>query len=138
MDQSKNVTVRTYHKLSRDKNGPKNGQRTYKIKFLNFLTDGFATTSNSQDDIDIIKTLVDDHSNDFQGAMPSIEVSLKKAELNIQWNELHLDHVISWLRNRYPRPLETTTKPSAVGTIKSSPIVGFAVFLCLTIFQLIF
>ena len=30
VDQSKNVTVRTYHKLSRDKNGPKNGQKVLK------------------------------------------------------------------------------------------------------------
>ena len=30
LDQSKNVIVRTYHKLSRDKNGPKNGQKVLK------------------------------------------------------------------------------------------------------------
>ena len=30
LDQSKNVTGRTYHKLSRDKNGPKNGQKVLK------------------------------------------------------------------------------------------------------------
>ena len=30
LDQSKNVTIRTYHKLSRDKNGPKNGQKVLK------------------------------------------------------------------------------------------------------------
>ena len=30
LDQSKNVTGRTYHKLSRDKNGPKNWSKSIK------------------------------------------------------------------------------------------------------------
>ena len=30
LDQSKNVTVRTYHKLSRDKNGPKKWSKSAK------------------------------------------------------------------------------------------------------------
>ena len=42
--------------------------------------------------------------------MSAIEDSLKNAELNIQWNDLHLENVVKWLKEQYPEP-ETTTKP---------------------------
>ena len=55
--------------------------------------DGFASTSNIHEDLDIINEFVDTHQSDFQLVGNSIKASLKKVELNIQWNELHLQKV---------------------------------------------
>ena len=43
--------------------------------------------------------------------MSSIEDSLKNAELNIQWNDLHLENVISWLKEQYPEKDTTLGSP---------------------------
>jgi len=80
------------------------------------IIDGFASTSNTQEDVDIINEFVDTHQSDFQLVGNSIKASLKKVELNIQWNELHLQKVIQWLKAGYG----STTTISATTSTKFS------------------
>lgn len=82
------------------------------ISFKPFLG-GFANTANTQDDINKINQLIDAHPSDFQGSLSTIKDSLNTAELNIQWNELHLQNVVFWLENKYsPIPDTTTEDPN--------------------------
>jgi hypothetical protein len=74
-------------------------------------TGGYATTANTEADIEAINKLVSDHPTDFGGSISAIEDSLKNAELNIQWNDLHLENVVKWLKEQYPETETTTTTP---------------------------
>ena len=74
-------------------------------------TGGYATTANTEADIEAINKLVSDHPADFGGSISAIEDSLKNAELNIQWNDLHLENVVQWLKEQYPETETTTTTP---------------------------
>lgn len=81
------------------------------------IIDGFASTSNTHEDVDIINEFVDTHQSDFQLVGNSIKASLKKVELNIQWNELHLQKVIQWLKTGYG---STTTISATTSTTVST------------------
>ena len=68
--------------------------------------------------------------------MAAIEDSLKNAKLNIQWNDLHLENVVKWLKDQYPET-ETTTPTPETTTPSSAPcfdslgfmlILGFAIY----------
>ena len=69
--------------------------------------------------------------------MSSIEASLKKAELNIQWNDLHLAKVEQWLKANYDpvEPTTSTTEPTA-SSCKNKPFQFL--FVILTIQALYF
>ena len=70
--------------------------------------------------------------------MAAIEDSLKNAKLNIQWNDLHLENVVEWLKEQYPEQETTTTPtPETTTTPSSAPcfdslgfmlILGFAIY----------
>ena len=69
--------------------------------FASTILNGFAETLNTQEDLDLINQFVTDHSSDLQGRISSISDSIKKAELNLQWNQLHADNIINWLDAKY-------------------------------------
>ena len=69
--------------------------------FATSIIDGFCITSNSQSDIDMINQFVNQHPEDLEGSQSSIQSSINKAELNIQWNELHAEKVYQWLDEIY-------------------------------------
>ena len=69
--------------------------------FATFIIDGFAITSNSQSEIDLINQFVSDHEQDLQDSLPAIQESIIKAELNVQWNDLHGEKVLQWLTENY-------------------------------------
>ena len=69
--------------------------------FATLIIDGFCINSNSQSDIELINQFVNEHQEDLQGSLSSIQSSIKKAELNIQWNELHAEKVYQWLDENY-------------------------------------
>jgi aminopeptidase N len=100
------------------------------------IIDGYANTANTEKDIETINKLVSDHPTDFGGSMAAIEDSLKNAKLNIQWNDLHLENVVKWLKEQYPET-ETTTPTPETTTPSSAPcfdslafmlILGFAIY----------
>ena len=105
--------------------------------FSFLFIDGYANTANTEADIETINKLVSDHPADFGGSISAIEDSLKNAELNIQWNDLHLENVVQWLKEQYPEQ-ETTTIPTPETTTESSAscfdslgfmlILGFAIY----------
>ena len=72
--------------------------------------------------------------------MSAIEDSLKNAELNIQWNDLHLENVVKWLKEQYPEQ-ETTTIPTPDTTTESSApcfdSIGFMLILGFAIYNLL-
>ena len=79
--------------------------------------------------------------------MSSIEASLKKAELNIQWNQLNLVKVEQWLKAHYDPvgPITSTTEQTTTEAKSSScnnkPFRFFFVILiilalCFGIFEL--
>ena len=90
--------------------------------FATSIIDGFCITSNSQSDIDLINQFVNEHQEDFQASLSSIQSSIKKAELNIQWNELHAEKVYQWLNENYGEKSTTTstTTSTTASTSKSS------------------
>ena len=69
--------------------------------FASWIIDGFAITSNSQSDLNLINQFVNEHQEVLQGSLSSIQSSINKAELNIQWNELHAEKVYQWLDENY-------------------------------------
>ena len=69
--------------------------------FATSIIDGFCITSNSQSDIDMINQFVNQHPKDLEGSQSSIQSSIKKAELNIRWNQLHAEKVYQWLDENY-------------------------------------
>ena len=69
--------------------------------FASAILNGFAETLNTQDDLDLINEFVAEHSSDLQGRISSISDSIKKAELNLQWNQLHANTIINWLDAKY-------------------------------------
>ena len=69
--------------------------------FASWIIDGFAITSNSQSDLNLINQFVNEHQEVLQGSLSSIQSSINKAELNIQWNELHAEKVYQWLDESY-------------------------------------
>ena len=69
--------------------------------FASWIIDGYAKNSNGQDDIDLMNQFINKHSESLQGSLPSIQASVSKAELNIQWNILHSEKVIQWLKEHY-------------------------------------
>ena len=69
--------------------------------FASWIIDGFAKNSNEQSDIDLINQFMNEHSESLQGSLPSIQASISKAELNIQWNILHGKKVFQWLKENY-------------------------------------
>ena len=83
--------------------------------------DGYANTANTEADIETINKLVSDHPTDFGGSMSAIEDSLKNAELNIQWNDLHLENVVQWLKEQYPETETTTPKTTPETTSETTP-----------------
>ena len=87
--------------------------------FATLIIDGFCITSNSQSDIDLINQFVNDHQEDLEGYLSSIQSSINKAELNIQWNELHAEKVYQWLNENYGEK-ETTTSTTTSTTASTS------------------
>ena len=65
------------------------------------IIDGFAISSNKQSDIDLINQFVSNHSQDMHDSMSAIQESIRKAELNVQWNNLHGEKVLEWLKENY-------------------------------------
>ena len=65
------------------------------------IIDGFTISSNKQSDIDLINQFVSNYSQDLHDSMPAIQESIRKAELNVQWNKLHGEKVLEWLRENY-------------------------------------
>ena len=68
---------------------------------VTWIIDGFLISSNSQNDIDLVKQFVNEHEQDLQGSISSIQESLSKAELIMQWNELHAEQIFQWLTEHY-------------------------------------
>ena len=68
---------------------------------VTWIIDGFLISSNSQNDIDLVKQFVNEHEQDLQGSISSIQESLSKAELIMQWNELHAEKIFQWLTEHY-------------------------------------
>lgn len=104
------------------------------------IIDGYANTANTEADIETINKLVSDHPADFGGSISAIEDSLKNAKLNIQWNDLHLENVVQWLKEQYPEQ-ETTTIPTPETTTESSApcfdSIGFMLILGFAIYNLL-
>ena len=71
------------------------------LGYATTIIDGFATSSNTQFDIEVIDQFVSNHSQDLHDSMPAIQESIRKAELNVQWNNLHGEKVLEWLRENY-------------------------------------
>ena len=69
--------------------------------FATYIIDAFAITSNSQSEIDLMNQFVDTHKQDLQDSLSGIQDSISKAELNVQWNELHGEKVLQWLTENY-------------------------------------
>ena len=69
--------------------------------YATYIIDAFAITSNSQSEIYLINQFVDSHKQDLQDSMSGIQDSISKAELNVQWNELHGGKVLQWLTENY-------------------------------------
>ena len=90
--------------------------------FASWIIDGFAITSNSQSDLDLINQFVIEHLEDLQGSMSSIQSSINKAELNIQWNELHAEKVYQWLNENYGEKSTTTSTTTTTSRSSSTSI----------------
>ena len=72
--------------------------------------------------------------------MLAIKDSLKNAELNIQWNDLHLENVVQWLKEQYPEQETTTTPIPETTTPSSAPCLdslGFTLNLGFAIYNLL-
>jgi hypothetical protein len=112
--------------------------------FASWIIDGFAITSNSQSDLDLINQFVNEHQEDLQGSLSSIQSSINKAELNIQWNELHAEKVYQWLDENYGEretTTSTTTSTTASTSKSSSTLIkpNFALLiLTINVFKMLF
>ena len=83
-----------------------------------WIIDGFLITSNSQNDIDLVKQFVNNHEQDLQGSISSIEESLIKAELNMQWNELHAEKIFQWLSEHYGKHDDDENSATSIFSLK--------------------
>ena len=101
--------------------------------FATWIIDGFAITSNSQSDIDLINQFVNEHQDDLQGYLSSIQSSINKAELNIQWNELHAEKVYIWLNENYGEKSTTTSTTASTPESSCTSIKTNIALLILTI-----
>ena len=96
------------------------------------ILSGFATASNTQDDVDRINNFVQDHITDLQGKMSSIEGILKTAALNIEWNETHLEDVLKWLDDHL-HPTSSSTETPTTTPSSSSTSIKMTHFLLISI-----
>ena len=71
------------------------------LVYATTIIDRFAISSNKQSDVDLINQFVNNQSQDLQYSIPAIQDSIRKAELNFQWNNLHGEKVLEWLRENY-------------------------------------
>ena len=101
--------------------------------FATWIIDGFAITSNSQSDIDLINQFVNEHQDDLQGYLSSIQSSINKAELNIQWNESHAEKVYIWLNENYGEKSTTTSTTASTPESSCTSIKTNIALLILTI-----
>ena len=97
--------------------------------FATVIIDGFAITSNSQSDIDLINQFVSDHEQDLQDSLSAIQESIIKAELNVQWNDLHGEKVLEWLIENYGQK-DTTTAAATTTTAKDDHSAVAAILFC--------
>ena len=98
-------------------------------RFASTLIDGYATTSNSRNDINKINQFVSQHQSDLQGSMSSIQDSLKKAELNVAWNEQNGFKVFTWLVENYPEDQEDPDNGSEMTKISISLLILSSILL---------
>ena len=82
------------------------------------IIDGFLITSNSQNDIDLVKQFVNEHEQDLQGSISSIQESLSKAELIMQWNELHAEQIFQWLTEHYGKDDDDENSATPIFNLK--------------------
>merc|ERR1719266_1781069 len=85
---------------------------------VTWIIDGFLITSNSQNDIDLVKEFVNEHEQDLQGSISSIRKSLSKAELNMQWNELHAENIFQWLSEHYGKDNDDENSATLIFNLK--------------------
>ena len=96
---------------------------------VTWIIDGFLISSNSQNDIDLVKQFVNEHEQDLQGSISSIEESLSKAELIMQWNELHAEQIFQWLNEHYGKDDDDENSATSFSNLKYSLMVFVIVHL---------
>ena len=71
------------------------------LVYATTIIDRFQISSNIQYDVDLINQFVNNQSQELQYSMPAIQDSIRKAELNVQWNNLHGEKVLEWFREHH-------------------------------------